>query len=160
AKRIKDNPASPSLLDLATPDQLDKLAASLWLNENSVSRAFKAFGLDHRNNSDWSWWPAWRASFSLYACGGRNGPPSGCTCSSRRLLHTSASAPSPLTRQSVAGCSRKAMRTKTCKHYGAHCMTRVIPSAIASLLSWPRLWREARRETGPEPLMRPPLLKP
>ena len=53
AKRIKDNPASPSLLDLATPDQLDKLAASLWLNENSVSRAFKAFGLDHRNNSDW-----------------------------------------------------------------------------------------------------------
>ena len=58
AKRIKDNPASPSLLDLATPDQLDELAASLWLNEKdpvfgSVSRAFKAFGLDHRNNSDW-----------------------------------------------------------------------------------------------------------
>src|SRR5262249_27448107 len=58
AKRIKDNPPSPSLLDLATPDQLDELAASLWLNEKdpvfgSVSRAFKAFGLDHRNNSDW-----------------------------------------------------------------------------------------------------------
>jgi hypothetical protein len=58
AKRIKDNPPSPSLLDLATPDQLDELAASLWLNEKdpvfgSVTRAFKAFGLDHRNNSDW-----------------------------------------------------------------------------------------------------------
>jgi hypothetical protein len=58
AKSIKDNPPSPSLLDLATPDQLDELAASLWLNEKdpvfgSVSRAFKAFGLDHRNDSDW-----------------------------------------------------------------------------------------------------------
>jgi hypothetical protein len=58
AKRIKENPPSPSLLDLATPDQLNELAASLWLNEKdpvfgSVSRAFKAFGLDHRNNSDW-----------------------------------------------------------------------------------------------------------
>jgi hypothetical protein len=58
AKRIKDNPPSPSLLGLATPDQLDELAASLWLNEKdpvfgSVTRAFKAFGLDHRNNSDW-----------------------------------------------------------------------------------------------------------
>src|SRR5262245_14701551 len=58
AKSIKDTPPSPSLLDLATPDQLDELAASLWLNEKdpvfgSVSRAFKAFGLDHRNNSDW-----------------------------------------------------------------------------------------------------------
>jgi len=58
AKSIKDTPPSPSLLDLATPDQLDELAASLWLNEKdpvfgSVSRAFKAFGLDHRNNRDW-----------------------------------------------------------------------------------------------------------
>jgi hypothetical protein len=61
AKRIKDgikNPPSPSLLDLATPDQLDELAASLWLNEKDpvfgpVSRAFKAFGLDHRNDRDW-----------------------------------------------------------------------------------------------------------
>ena len=58
AKRIKENPPSPSLLDLATPDQLDELAASLWLNEKdpvfgSVSRAFKAFGLDLRNNRDW-----------------------------------------------------------------------------------------------------------
>jgi hypothetical protein len=58
AKRIKENPPSPSLLDLATPDQLDELASSLWLNEKdpvfgSVTRAFKAFGLDHRNNSDW-----------------------------------------------------------------------------------------------------------
>jgi hypothetical protein len=55
AKRIKDNPPSPSLLDLATPDQLDELAA---VNEKdpvfgSITRAFKAFGLDHRNNSDW-----------------------------------------------------------------------------------------------------------
>jgi len=56
--RIKNNPPSPSLLDLATPDQLDELAASLWLNEKDpvfgpVSRAFKAFGLDHRNDRDW-----------------------------------------------------------------------------------------------------------
>jgi hypothetical protein len=62
AKRIKDNPPSPSLLDLATPDQKEKvaakLAASLWLDEKDpvmgpVIRAFRAFGLDHRNNSDW-----------------------------------------------------------------------------------------------------------
>src|SRR5262249_37221659 len=61
AKRIEDtikNPPSPSLLDLATPDQLHELAASLWLNEKDpvfgpVSRAFKAFGLDHRNDRDW-----------------------------------------------------------------------------------------------------------
>ena len=159
---IKNNPPSPGLLDLATPDQRDELAASLWLNEKDpffgpVSRAFKAFGLDHRNDRDWY-------NFSLYAdpvVRGRNGPPSGCSCSSRRLLHTSARAPRLLTRLSVAGCKRKAIRTKkNWKHYGAHCTTRVIPSAIASLLSWPTLWREARRETGPEPWMRPPLLKP
>ena len=62
AKRITDgikkNPPSPGLLDLATPDQQDELAASLWLNEKDpffgpVSRAFKAFGLDHRNDRDW-----------------------------------------------------------------------------------------------------------
>jgi hypothetical protein len=62
AKRITDgikkNPPSPGLLDLATPDQQDELAASLWLNEKDpffgpVSRAFKAFGLDHRNHRDW-----------------------------------------------------------------------------------------------------------
>jgi hypothetical protein len=59
-KLIKDNPPSPSLLDLATPDQKEKLAASLWLRLDEkdpligpVIRAFKAFGLDHRNNSDW-----------------------------------------------------------------------------------------------------------
>jgi len=55
---IKNNPPSPGLLDLATPDQRDELAASLWLNEKDplfgpVSRAFKAFGLDHRNHHDW-----------------------------------------------------------------------------------------------------------
>src|SRR5262249_22842930 len=58
AKRIKENPPSHSLLDLATPDQLDELASSLWLNEKdpvfgAVTRAFKAFGLDHRNHRDW-----------------------------------------------------------------------------------------------------------
>jgi len=58
AKRIKENPPSPSLFDLATPDQKEKLAASLWLDEKDpvsgpVIRAFSAFGLDHRNSSDW-----------------------------------------------------------------------------------------------------------
>ena len=61
AKRIKDsikNPPSLSLLDLATPDQKEELAASLWLDEKDpfigpVIRAFKAFGLDHRNDGDW-----------------------------------------------------------------------------------------------------------
>jgi hypothetical protein len=57
-KLIKDNPPSPSLLDRATPDQKEKLAASLWLDEKDpvfgpVIRAFRAFGLDHRNNGDW-----------------------------------------------------------------------------------------------------------
>jgi hypothetical protein len=57
-KRIKDDPPSPSLLDLAAPGQLDELAASVWLNEKDpvfgpVSRAFKTFGLDRRNNGDW-----------------------------------------------------------------------------------------------------------
>jgi hypothetical protein len=61
---IKNNPPSPGLLDLATPDQRDELAASLWLNEKDpffgpVSRAFKAFGLDHRNHRDW---------YTLVAC--------------------------------------------------------------------------------------------
>jgi hypothetical protein len=61
AKRITDgikNNPPPGLLDLATPDQRDELAASLWSNEKDpffgpVSRAFKAFGLDHRNHRDW-----------------------------------------------------------------------------------------------------------
>jgi hypothetical protein len=61
AKRITDgikNNAPHGLLDLATADQRDELAASLWLNEKDpffgpVSRAFKAFGLDHRNHRDW-----------------------------------------------------------------------------------------------------------
>ena len=61
AKRTKDsikNPPSFSLLDLATPDQKKELAASLWLDEKDpfvgpLIRAFKAFGLDHRNNDDW-----------------------------------------------------------------------------------------------------------
>jgi hypothetical protein len=57
-KRIKDDPPSLSLLDLATPDQKDELAASLWVDEKDpvfgpVIRAFKVFGLDARNNSDW-----------------------------------------------------------------------------------------------------------
>jgi hypothetical protein len=52
---IKNNPPH-RLLDLATADH--ELAASLWLNEKDpffgpVSRAFKAFGLDHRNHRDW-----------------------------------------------------------------------------------------------------------
>jgi hypothetical protein len=54
---IKNNPPH-GLLDLASPDQRDDLAASLWLNEKdpvfgSVTRAFKAFSVDHRNHSDW-----------------------------------------------------------------------------------------------------------
>jgi hypothetical protein len=54
---IKNNPPH-GLLDLATADQRDELAASRWLNEKDpffgpVSRAFKAFGLDHRNHRDW-----------------------------------------------------------------------------------------------------------
>jgi hypothetical protein len=60
AKRItegvKNNPPH-GLLDLATADQRDEPAASRWLNEKDpflgpLSRAFKAFGLDHRNNRD------------------------------------------------------------------------------------------------------------
>jgi hypothetical protein len=55
---IKNNPPSPGLLDLATPDQRDELAASRWTNEKDpffgpVRRAFKAFGLDDRNHRDW-----------------------------------------------------------------------------------------------------------
>src|SRR5262249_36617001 len=55
---IKNTPPSPGMLDLASMDQRDELAASLWLNEKDplfgpVSRAFKAFGLDHRNHPDW-----------------------------------------------------------------------------------------------------------
>jgi hypothetical protein len=54
---IKNNPPH-GLLDLASPDQRDDLAASRWLNEKDplfgpVGRAFKAFGLDHRNHRDW-----------------------------------------------------------------------------------------------------------
>src|SRR5262249_44309672 len=62
AKRIKNglknNPPSPGLLDLATPDQRDELAALLRLNEKDpgfppVTRPFEAFALDHRNDRDW-----------------------------------------------------------------------------------------------------------
>ena len=54
---IKDSP-SLGLLDLATPDEKEKLAASLWLNEKDpffgpALDAFKVFGLDHRNDGDW-----------------------------------------------------------------------------------------------------------
>jgi hypothetical protein len=62
AKRIKDrinDPHSFSLLDLANPNEKEELAASLWLNEKDPFfvgpslDAFKAFGLDHRNDGDW-----------------------------------------------------------------------------------------------------------
>jgi hypothetical protein len=67
AKRIKDR-IKDRLLDLANPDEKEELAASLWLNEKGprvgdpfvddplvgpTLDAFKAFGLDHRNNGDW-----------------------------------------------------------------------------------------------------------
>jgi hypothetical protein len=57
AKRIKDGIRdSPprSLLDLATPDEKEELAASLRLNEKDdpIRNAFKAFGLDHRSIDD------------------------------------------------------------------------------------------------------------
>jgi hypothetical protein len=62
AKRIEEaikDPPPLSLLDLATPDQIKELAASLRLDEKDpffdgpVIAAFKAFDLDHRNNADW-----------------------------------------------------------------------------------------------------------
>jgi hypothetical protein len=62
AKRIKNrikDPPSLSLLDLANPDEKEKLAASLWLDEKDpllvapILDAFKAFGLDHRSFGDW-----------------------------------------------------------------------------------------------------------
>jgi hypothetical protein len=62
AKRINDrikDPPSLSLLDLANPDEKEKLAASLWLDEKGpllvapILEAFKAFGLDHRSIGDW-----------------------------------------------------------------------------------------------------------
>jgi hypothetical protein len=61
AKYIQDrikNPPSLSLLDLATPDQKEEFA-SRWSDEKDpliggpLIRAFKTFGLDHRNNGDW-----------------------------------------------------------------------------------------------------------
>ena len=54
----KDSP-SFSLLDLASPDEKEKLAASLWSDEKDpllvgpVLAAFKSFGLDHRSSDDW-----------------------------------------------------------------------------------------------------------
>src|SRR5262249_28259166 len=47
---------------------------------------------------------------------GRNGPPSGCSCSSRRLLHTSARAPR-LPERTIGGqfCTRR------CVANGSHC---------------------------------------
>jgi hypothetical protein len=58
AKHIKEEPRSPGLWDLATPDEKEELAASLWMNEKDpfvgpVRDAFKAFGLDHQNIGDW-----------------------------------------------------------------------------------------------------------
>jgi hypothetical protein len=56
--RSKDAP-SLSLLDLANPDEKEKLAASLWVDEKDpllvapILGAFKAFGLDHRSFGDW-----------------------------------------------------------------------------------------------------------
>ena len=55
----KDSP-SFSLLDLASPDEKEKLAASLWSDEKDpvlvgpVLAAFKSFGLDHRSSGDWN----------------------------------------------------------------------------------------------------------
>ena len=54
----KDSPSS-SLLSLASPDEKEKLAASLWSDEKDpllvgpVLAAFKNFGLDHRSSDDW-----------------------------------------------------------------------------------------------------------
>jgi|EndMetStandDraft_8_1072994.scaffolds.fasta_scaffold43950_2 hypothetical protein len=58
AKRIKERPPRPGLLDMATPKEKEELAASLWMNEKDpfvgpVRDAFKAFGLDHQNIRDW-----------------------------------------------------------------------------------------------------------
>ena len=95
AKRINDrikDPPSLSLLDLANPDEKEKLAASLWLDEKGpllvapILNAFKAFGLDHRSVGDW-----YRLAIHLarvLSLGAdpvrqRNGPPSGCACCSR-----------------------------------------------------------------------------
>jgi hypothetical protein len=52
-KETKDLPPS-SLLDLATPDEKEELAASLRLNEKDdpIRKAFKVFGLDHRSIDD------------------------------------------------------------------------------------------------------------
>ena len=53
-------PPSLSLLDLANPDEKEKLAASLWSDEKDpllvgpMLAAFKAFGLDHRSFGDWN----------------------------------------------------------------------------------------------------------
>jgi hypothetical protein len=57
AKRIKEaikGPPPLSLLDLATPDEKEELAASLRLNEKDdpIRNAFKTFGLDHRSIDD------------------------------------------------------------------------------------------------------------
>ena len=58
-KNSKKGSPSSSLLDLASPDEKEKLAASLWSNEKDpllvgpVLAAFKSFGLDHRSSDDW-----------------------------------------------------------------------------------------------------------
>jgi hypothetical protein len=62
AKRMNNaikHPPALSLLDMATPEQKEKLAASLWSDEKDtllvapILEAFKAFGLDHRKFDDW-----------------------------------------------------------------------------------------------------------
>jgi hypothetical protein len=57
AKRIKARPKEPpGLLDLATPNEKEEIAASLDENDpfaRPIFDAFKAFGLDHRNIGDW-----------------------------------------------------------------------------------------------------------
>jgi hypothetical protein len=163
---IKNNPPSPGLLDLATPDQRDELAASLWLNEKDpffgpISRAFKAFGLDHRNHSDWHGLVA-RLARVLFPIR----RPRGKKWTAERLFLLLAQVASYKRKHPDASdpaicrwLQTKSYKDETEGALRRACTTRVIPSAIASLLGWPTLWREARRETGLAPLRKLPLLK-
>jgi hypothetical protein len=95
AKRINDrikDPPSLSMLDLANPDEKEKLAASLWLDEKDpllvapILEAFKALAWTIEALATGTGWrPTWRASFSLGAdpVRRRNGPKSGYACCSR-----------------------------------------------------------------------------
>ena len=171
AKRINDrikDPPSLSLLDLANPDEKEKLAASLWLDEKDpllvapILDAFKAFGLDHRSVGDW-YRLATHLARVLFARR-RPGPSKKWTAERLCLLLADVAAykrKHPKASDSaICGWLKKSYARVTVEAYGAHCRTRVIPSAIASLLRWPTLWRERRRETGPQPLKKPPLLRP